>query len=299
MTDNSILRSRQRNNAHRRGVLLGMTMAEIMILLLFCLLMLFLLQRYDYQELAKQYEQVSKLIDTIQRNIGSYDDTWQFLSDAGAIAESIGPDAFIEAGKQVEKNPSFPPEDITKAIDLYEQVESSILDADDEVPSPEDLQEKMEQMLTDVADLPETKAENEELEKQNERLDEALKQALEQLEGKGQGLVYPSCFWTEDDKIQYVFHIEFDEETVHLTALPVPGNEEEWERLQFDRITTGDSISINQYLSETKHIFDWSVDNACRFFVRILDRTRAENKSQYKTMKRYIEYHFYTWEPPR
>ena len=54
-----------------------------------------------------------------------------------------------------------------------------------------------------------------------------------------------------------------------------------------------------QYLDETRPVFNWSEANACRFFVRIEDHTQAMNKSQYKVMKRYIEYHFYTYEAPQ
>lgn len=350
---------RQRDGVYRRGVLLGMTMAEIMILILFCLLMAFVLSLEEYQERIEQAEEAQQLFEELKAQVGSYDDAWTLLTDIRTVVKQLGTDALNEIAALIENDPSVRLEDVSVAVvaglEQYNAIKAELAAETENLPSSEEVLEALGQRIADgkeyqkqspvlealqpikdrldrangeepsledfreairrmTADAEAWNAENQgdlaqqfqdaqiqnlDLEERIGRLGQALTKATDQLAGKGQGLVYPSCFQTEEGKIQYVFDIEFTEDSMTLAALPVPGNEERWERLNFQRISTGEAVSVARYLAETRDVFDWSKANACRFFVRILDRTLAENKRQYKVMKRNIESRFYTWESPR
>ena len=350
---------RQRDSVYRRGVLLGMTMAEIMILILFCLLMAFVLRLETYEEKIEAADNAEQLIDALEQEVGNYDDTWELLSSLKSIVANIGADTLAEVIEVVEQHPDLTsldvvkaveqglsryaetmaalanaqesaptPEDVTRALaeqtaaveraqenapamEALDSIRAQVEQATGEAPTPQALKDAVQQMLAeaqawraaDVGDVTEayeiTLLENQDLKERMGRVDKALAKAVKQLQGKGRGLQYPSCFETPDGKTQFVFDIVFDESSVRLTPLPVPGNEERWTRLKFDQITTGKAIPVKQYLDETRPVFNWSEANACRFFVRIEDHTQAMNKSQYKVMKRYIEYHFYTYEAPQ
>jgi hypothetical protein len=52
-------------------------------------------------------------------------------------------------------------------------------------------------------------------------------------------------------------------------------------------------LKPDQFLDVTNHIYQWSLDHHCRFFVRVLDRTGPQEKAIYKEHLRTVEAHFY------
>ncbi len=54
-------------------------------------------------------------------------------------------------------------------------------------------------------------------------------------------------------------------------------------------------VSPEEFLRQTKRIHDWSKgrDPECRFFVRVFDRTAANDKQLYKDLLQAVEQHFY------
>ena len=368
----SFLEFIQRNRIYNRGVLLGMTLAEVMILFLFCLLMAFVYrldkERKETEDKIRHTEKIDVAISYLQEQAGSYDDAWQILSKTLSLTPSIGVDTLNEIAAHIKQNSSASPEDITAAItgglkryqlakdeltagknappspgDVKEflqdrmaageraQDEESSMEALQEIQklldrakgeklSPEATKEAVRQILADLEDyekiqqllgqsegkefsseltqeavnqiLADAEAYRNKYGGRMERLEKALAKAKHQLHGKG-GLVFPSCFETKEGETQYVFAIEFDEKNLILNALPTPGNELLWHQLEFNAITTGESILVEQYKTETEPLYIWSVDNECRFVVKIIDRTQPHSKSEYKTMREAIEGHFY------
>lgn len=349
------LEIRQRDSVYRRGVLLGMTLAEIMILVLFCMLMAFVLKLENYEKQLEHSDKARGLMEKIEQLLGEYDDTWTFLTAVETIVKAVGVDSLNSVANALQQHPDLTKDDIKSAVEqglsrytlvrsklqgtaesppvpeavsvaleeqlaageqaqkyrpameVVEAVRNQLSQDAGREPSSEELNDAVRQMLANYKALQvagengieSALLENHDLNERLVRMGKALAKATDQLNGKGQGLVLPSCFETSDGDIQYVFDIDFDEDSLHLVALPVPGNEQNWERLNFQQISTGKNLKIQQYLEETREVFEWSTANACRFFVRIHDNTRAENKSQYKLMKRKIEYRFYTFEPPQ
>jgi hypothetical protein len=58
-------------------------------------------------------------------------------------------------------------------------------------------------------------------------------------------------------------------------------------------------LSPEQFLSQTRSIFNWSEERDCRFVVEIADETGTAEKMAYKTRLRTVEQHFYKHEPLR
>ena len=56
---------------------------------------------------------------------------------------------------------------------------------------------------------------------------------------------------------------------------------------------TATTLTSQQFLDQTKPVYDWSVDEECRFFVRAFDMTAADQKELYKDRMRTLESHFY------
>ena len=51
-----------------------------------------------------------------------------------------------------------------------------------------------------------------------------------------------------------------------------------------------------QFRNMSRPVYEWSVKKGCRFFVRVYDLTKAEEKAIYKQHLRTVEEHFYPYE---
>jgi hypothetical protein len=373
LTNNNaaVVTDRQMDLSYRRGVLLGMTMAEIMILLLFCMLMAFVIKLDDVELDQEKVERAERILIATGLNETEVEDDWQNIDLIGAIATGIGYERLREIFGNAESEPTNIDNvlnaRIKAALDQYREVEGDLtaelgrnptqsevsaaltqkeLEArkysefEKEIKALEQLQEglrenesltqaiataekireqlsnamdsaqgaaasNIEQVLRDAEaynslagkdvqeELSRLLDENRELEGRLENVSTALDGAKKQL---GNGLVYPSCFRNSNGRTQFVFEVEFDESSVVMQALAVPGNEDKKRVAPFGRISTGIKLSPAQFTEATKPLFDWSKQEECRFFVRIYDLTRPENKDVYKQMMKTVENHFYKYE---
>ena len=306
--------------SYRRGVLLGMTMAEIMILLLFCILMAFVLRLEAFSDEEAKDEEVTRLIDAISKSGGDISDTWTAVRAASSIISVVGEHGLNEIKETVE-NSKFKLQDeiidgVIEGLTFYEKLVEQLTEQIGGEPSEDQISGAIEealrhQNLGDIINKLESLADENNIPPEQidefvddllskakiaDRLSRALDKAEDQLAGKGQGLVYPSCFVDESDAIQYVYDVFFDEAGVRLEPIPVVGYDNEINELAFSQVTISSHIPIEQYITETEPLFLWSEQNKCRFFVKIYDQTAAQHKSRYKYMKRRIEYSFYTRE---
>ncbi len=128
---------------------------------------------------------------------------------------------------------------------------------------------------------------------QNKLLTEKLKDQL-----GGRGLVYPPCWirpnTTDFPIYTYNVHIRDaglfltngdDRTGMDLTAINENGPEPD----------LGVVISTSEFHKKTSGMYNWSVKNECRFFVRIMDNTATTNKEGYKRMLASIENNFYKY----
>jgi hypothetical protein len=357
MTDTPKVNSlRGQDVSYRRGVLLGMTMAEIMILLLFCILMAFILRLEDYEVENDKAEKVAELEEVLTRDGGTVDDAWEFITTVTELARTLGIDGLTELVDSVAPEVGEDKQKLARALAVglehyreaegrlreqlgreptVDEVEKAILvqsqdslawkDAQDDIAiaqklantlgegseSQDNLNERLQELLAKADAWDRSKGsepeksikdlivENKMLSERGKRLEVALDIAEKQLKSEGQGLQYPSCFVDESGKIQFIYDVYFDESQLLLNVIPVTGYNVEREVLPFDRVAIDTPMDINTYLRQTAPLHAWSVDNKCRFWVKVYDQTAAENKSQYKWMKRRIEYRFYVDESLR
>src|SRR5262245_58818451 len=116
-------------------------------------------------------------------------------------------------------------------------------------------------------------------------------------EGKGlTGTEHPPCSST-DGKPDFIFdaHLGSTTITLHDNELQeVAAKRADWptSEIKFDT-----PVTKGTFLSMTNALFQWSDAKQCRFFVRIVDDTLAHEKAIYKIQLRTVGYHFYYYEP--
>ena len=52
-------------------------------------------------------------------------------------------------------------------------------------------------------------------------------------------------------------------------------------------------MDSREFLTSTRPLFEWSKEKECRFFVRVYDLTKLDEKAIYKNRLRDVESHFY------
>ena len=179
----SLVSERQLDITYRRGVLLGMTMAEIMILLLFCMLMAFVIKLDDVELDQEKIELADKILIETGLSQSNVEDNWQKIELIGAISSGVGYESLREIVANAEpgtvdlgnaingrvkaaldqyremegdlrsdlgRNPTL--EEITTALIEREKEASKFAEFEEEIDALEELQQglKEEESLTEV-----------------------------------------------------------------------------------------------------------------------------------------------------
>lgn len=120
----------------------------------------------------------------------------------------------------------------------------------------------------------------------------------------GTGSDHPSCWYDPDGDIEYVWDIALHESGFLLREGHAPANGHRRESLPVGDTVIGEYLSEDEFLNQTKALYDYSVDQKCRFFVRAFDDTGPTAKLLYKQRMQVLERHFYknatpSGSPPR
>ena len=315
----------------RRGLFLGLTTAEISILLVFVLLLLFLNENQSEGDAPDGPPPGASVDDVWRRGRAALREAERQLEAARAEArewEELTREAQRQnraltarmAGlretltaqrRAVATNPADPLQ-----VEIR-RLEARVEDQNDELlATREELEESEERTRT----LEETVgALNDEAERQA-RLDreirdelQAVRERAERAEARlsqagtgpgGTGSDHPSCWYDGDGDVEYVWDVALHERGFLLRPGPAPANAHLRAGLPLDATTTGRYITAAQFVEQTRPLYDWSVRRDCRFFVRAYDDTPATAKALYQNRMRTLEGHFYknaspSGRPPR
>lgn len=336
----------EQKRAFPQGLVLGLTMAETAILIIFVLLLALTVllgheadRRQEVERELKQYreihlvlkdrgiavEEILRLIDT-----GSGDrvdaEYWRelvrSLSDSvpDPLPEAIisqleyartvlereatgnALDEFLE-GANLEPTPEnlsqlaavlqagsefrMKPDDIRDAIQIWREF-SQLMESGGESTSAQSLRElahdgqRWRELVAKVGDDPSGKI---------ERLDLRVAELESKLGGTGTD--HPSCWYDQDNTVAYLFDVALTDDGFLLQLAHAAEHRAHRSSLPIEDLVTGKSLNPNQFLMQTRPVFQWSIDNECRFFVRAFDLTAPDQKELYKTRMRTLEARFY------
>ncbi len=139
-----------------------------------------------------------------------------------------------------------------------------------------------------------------------ETLEDAL-QVIERLENQldfhdkrmlqaGNGLTFPPC-WANNGKPVYIYDALLQDEGLTLQASDDrTGQDLSGLKQNGAEPALNTLITLPNFISHTEGMFEWSVQARCRFYVRIRDGTSADNKLGYKQARRTVEQHFYIYD---
>jgi cell shape-determining protein MreC len=311
---------------YRRGMVLGLTLAEVMLLLLFILLLALsaLFERELQvteslrQELANRTSQIQLIIDKLEK-LAKTDNADQSFEDT--FRELI-----VASGENVnlKKQVAALTEDKQKLSQENERLKQAVADI-------HDIQETLRQSLgknVSTKQMAEALAEAQQngeiaqaveeagLPKNPEGLRETLKnlaaaqdelhglaQANKELKDQvgyfkrlsgGKSNEMPPCWiHPETKRSEYIFDVVLGSDGLIVYDRDLPHRRAERAELPLSKIIYEQPLLPEEFLASTRALFELSEERECRFYVRVFDRTSATEKAIYKQRLDTVEGHFY------
>lgn len=282
---------------YRRGLVLGLTLAETLLLVLFILLLVYAALGQEREK--KMKEQEAQIAGLSLRIDGGLDRLAKELHAAGISDPNELSLRLNRLTDEMARNGQMQ-KDLATYARLVPSVSEAkqIADAFDvqrSTASPlQVLDRHLSRTMTappaDAADAPATLAEAlAAIERMKGQLDYYERQQA----SAGNGLSYPPC-WQRNGRIVYIYDalllddglrlsVVDDRTGLDMTGIQANGAEP----------PLGQTISRQTFLANTRGMHAWSVSQGCRFYARIIDGTSAGNKSGYIQARRTVEDRFY------
>lgn len=301
------MKKNKNNDIHyRRGIVLGLTFAELLLLLLFILMLVLgktLKDRSDdnrRQFSETELSEMSSLASLVKsQNDEIYNETMKLLNE-GEVEKAYkyltgkGPVSIKSLKHQFTENELLEMGAIIELIenkdtDSYKIIKEHLQDGDTE-----------KAYQTMIESSPTVKKVKDELNIQKNIISDCRAQNKYLVKTKnigGRGGDFPPC-WREngDGAIQYLFNIELTDLGIVVHENFVPSREDEKKSLPLKGFKIGSPMQPAEFMNAGQKIKKLSDDNSCRFFVNISDKTSPSSKEHYKKLKNSVENIFYKRE---
>jgi len=318
------------NKFYRRGLVLGFTLAEILLLLLFVLLLILSLflsfKDKTIEERRHKIENLSQNLDKLNKdNKRLNDDLAKVKKDISALnwikdkfikssgGEADFPDDFTEimennrilTGQNAELKREV--NVLKESKDALDQIKTNLKNTGLPANTPKeiaqsvknavDAQKSIEDAKKDIgasdpkAAIADKNQQIANLQGQTKNLQSQLNQC--QGVGKG-GSSYPPC-WAdrETGRPEYVYDVAITDAGFIMRSTNLPHRMAEMKNLPIEAVRLGTEISTDEFLRTTMPLYQYSEKKNCRFYVRLFDKTGAMQKEIYKKHRKIVEGHFY------
>lgn len=285
-----------KNRAYRRALTLGLTLAEIFVLLVFILLLAF-------ATFYKHFLDLGLSLTSLQRELGRQAVAMKTLSQTNKTLTELNEqlrhqDHYLKSRASAPEN--F--DDLFRELRLQqariEQLETQLAEMKKQDPAIKVLEKVLASQPDSARDpksiLRDMAMRASDAEREQRRLQGELANLQKKLVAAGHGTEMPPCWVTPDGTIEYIFDISLTTNgiVVHDNALPDHAEDEKRlaSHMRFDSV-----LDRGEFLRATQGLYDWSRAQhpECRFFVRVLDRTKGDEKAIYKGELQTVEGHFY------
>ena len=307
----------EQQEGYRRGLVLGLTMAEIAVLVIFVLLLvlgaLLALKDRENEELQERNRilraSLSEFDRIVETNGGHFEDVIRELARAKETRRSLDRlqqevtdlqqeiQAFRELQQVLETNrpktmAERPLPEVFRELLL---LRSAVMDSG-VAPSPHAVRKALIEAANkdDLLQLAEQRAQ--ELTRQKDDLNARLTELQRTADRGGRGLDHPPCWATPDGKAEYIFDIALTSKGLIIRERELPHRVIERNQLPLHGLALNEELVPSRFLDMTRELFVWSRNNDCRFVVRAFDDTASTEKTTYKRHMRVLEQHFYKYE---
>lgn len=284
----------------KREFLLGLSLAELAFVFFFLTLIIALVriayseaevdeERSRVTELQREQQLLQARIDTQERLIKALvggmpgwsqqriDEFFTRLIDVSKLeAETVRLkeiEAELNRIKEAFSKAGFEPEgvhDFVKAADENRKIVEFIR-----------AQEKEGDGKFDITKVPNLVAEN--------KLLAQRVQYYQRREGWGP----PPCFIDEEDRAEYLYDVDIYNQEIVVRRTWLPKREAEVRAIPGAYVVTQETMTPARFATRFRSVFEWSLKNECRHFVRIYDKTSVNAKQEYKSNLANVEGYFH------
>jgi hypothetical protein len=290
-------------------LVLGLTLAELLLLLLFVLLLVLGRKVQQSEQKIADFtgamdalkpiqealannpdgpKSVAELVQRLARAqqlekaVSQLKEENAALTSQMSVVKSLGSDAQKKLGQVAEAvdraskiEPNNPPAALKRALDVLDKIGTGT--------NPDQVK-PLSDMVAD-ANLKESYASL-----QADR--ETIRQQRDNLMRSGNGLTLPSCWTLPNGQTEFMFDVTTrDGGLIVKDATPARSNDPAWKHV--DPFPRNALINESVFTQSTKRLFAHSNQNRCRFYTILRDGTGVQSKERYKGLRRTVEGHFY------
>lgn len=264
------------NSGYRRGLVLGLTMAEIGILIIFVLLLLIGINELDRIKQAKTIIGKEIVDRRILSDLRRADSTLVALKDELGFPKETNQDEITRLIRALQEITASPEGQSTLQAVLAAQKEMRQIK-----------NEIAKQRGADIADQVSKLAD------QKSNLQGQLTLAESKLAKAGLGKGERPCWVREDGTIDYLYDVVLESNGIRMREYKYGHRERERSRLPIPNIDPSKTMTQGEFLQTTEPLYKSSLAENCRFFVVVYDATGPTEKERYKNLLRTVEGHFY------
>jgi hypothetical protein len=267
----------EQNAAYRRGVVLGLTMAEVGILIIFVLLLLVGFKEWTEVK-AREAAKDSSWLPNVRKE--SLEKSERQLA---AITSVVGLPA-----KPSEEEIRVLVRTLVQAA-RSEKGQSALQEARDAL-------KEIRRVRDELAAKGYPKDLIDQLEKQGFKIANQQGQLAryeQQLRDAGLGKGERPCWVKPDGTIEFLFDVVLTTNGIRMQENVYPSRTKERADLPMPRTDASETLSEGEFQTRTLPLYNSSLAANCRFFVTIYDGTAPEEKERYKSLLRTVEGHFY------
>jgi hypothetical protein len=306
----------------RRGVVLGLTMAEALLLLIF-LLMLILGVRLKTQathiaDLEKQRDEAQSTLVAMQPVFEKLSKSQKFdiaqdyvrmkqqLADANARLKDAELSVDLVQQASAVAPDSATPAEATQAILNEAAIGRAALDAAQRFQPDLPPEQAVAALINDatigqlytkgplkkggtpdalLAAAGACKADLQSCKNQTTYLNSKLN-------AKTGGFDLPPCWVDTKGKIQYIFDASLTDAGIYVEDKTVAGREDDQDQLPLGHARYGEPLGPGAFASAFSPLLRWSNDHGCRFYVRLYDDMRDGDRAEYKELRGTVEGYF-------
>lgn len=128
---------------------------------------------------------------------------------------------------------------------------------------------------------------------ENEALRARQAELMERLAREGKGLDYPSCIPRRNGRTSFLYRIVLGAEGIGVEEVPEGVAFAKGVGLPLPDVSQRAWHEPQEFIDQTKPLFDWSEAQRCRFVVHVTDQTGVQDKLLYKRLLAAVEVNFY------
>ena len=244
------------DRAYRRGLVLGLTMAEIMVLILFALL---LILAAALGPLKKDIDKTEKIINERDTRIIVLENLLGDILHSNQSGMTVD-DIIQQIERQENSNAKLQAEiERLKPYEVGGEALNTIIQEISRNAKEKPTTQQIVDRITQVAQL---SKDIETLKGQNVQLSRQIKVS-------GRGNEFPSCWVTPDGKPESIFELVISNAGIRIIDRPLPHRVEDKSQLPLFGVRYDAELPNDEFHATIRQLYRWSIDHRCRFYVII------------------------------